>query len=72
MFWMRNKENSFPVRTLIWSGLGNILHAFSIFIIISGAQWLTDWVLGSISRGCGFEPPGGTGLCSEQDTFFSV
>ena len=35
MFWMRNKENSFPIHTLIWMP-GNALFQFLMFKMTQG------------------------------------
>ena len=52
MFWMRNKENSFPICTLIWRP-GDQLSLYSKpQNIAMGAQWLSGRVLDLRLRGC--------------------
>ena len=38
MFWMRNKENNFPIRTLIWRPGYSITIVRSKFVQILGVQ----------------------------------
>ena len=35
MFWMRNKENSFPIRTLIWRPAREVITVIKVFTLLS-------------------------------------
>ena len=35
MFWMRNKENSFPIRSLIWRLDNELYFSMSFFVFVA-------------------------------------
>ena len=46
MFWMRNKENSFSIRTYIWRPVVKYktdLHSFTIFIYLTSSTTIAEF-----------------------------